>query len=102
MPRHSLVWTGEVEGRGVNDSISRNEAYDWALRHGLYDPYGFAVHYDHLWESAPDLTQEARRWQRRHLQERKQRFEKQAEELRRKIEIVNAELERNETERFEG
>lgn len=84
----------------MNDSISRSEAYDWARRHGLYDPYGFAVHYDYLWESAPDLAQEARRWQRRHLLERKQRLEEQAEELRQQIRILHADLERNETREF--
>lgn len=82
------------------DSAERSETYGWARRHGLYEPYDFAIQYDHLWGGMEDVIEAARRWQRRHLTERKKRLEGELAELRRRIEIVDAHLERNETEEF--
>lgn len=85
----------------LNDSPERNETYAWARRHGLRDPYDFAIHHEELWGDKAALAERARRWERDHLLDRKRRIEEEIKELQRRIEIVENGLERIETYEYD-
>lgn len=46
----------------MRDGEERNRTYDWARRHGLCDPYNFALHYSRLWGDPAELAEVARLW----------------------------------------
>ena len=77
-----------------NDSQERMKTYGWARQHGLNDPYDFAIQYEEYWGDKERLAELARAWERQHLLERRRRLEEDAEELRRRIELVDNGLER--------
>lgn len=77
----------------LNDSAERSSLYAWARRHGLNDPYDFAIQYEEYWGDKERLAELARAWERRHLLARRARLEEQAEKLRRDIERVDNILE---------
>lgn len=83
-----------------NVEAGRDETYGWARRHSLFEPYDFSIYYDHLWDDKAELAKAARRWQQEHLLERKRALEEQMAELQRRMEILDADLERNEVEEF--
>jgi hypothetical protein len=83
------------------ESAARSETYAWARRHGLHDPYDFAIHCEDLWGDKAELAERARRWERDHLLGRKGRIEEEIKELRRKAEIVENGLERIETYEYD-
>jgi hypothetical protein len=76
------------------DSVERNETYGWARRHGLHDPYDFAIMYEEEWGNKERLAERARQWERDHLLNRKKRIEDEMEGLHRKLEIIESGLER--------
>jgi hypothetical protein len=76
------------------DSVERNETYGWARRHGLHDPYDFAIMYEDHWGDKERLAERARQWERDHLLNRKKRIEEQMEELRRNLGLIESGLER--------
>jgi hypothetical protein len=84
-------------GDVIGDSVERSETYAWARRHGLHDPYDFAITYEDTWGAKEELAECARRWERKHLMDRKQRIEEEMKELRRKAETIENGLERIET-----
>lgn len=85
----------------MDDNAKRSETYAWARRHGLYDPYDFAIIYEELWGDKAKLVERARQWERKHLLDRKQRIGKEIEEMRRKVEIIENGLERIETYEYD-
>lgn len=83
-----------------SDSSERTKTYDWARRHGLYDPYSFAVFNEELWDDNEALAERARRWERDRLLDRKRDMEGRIDELRREVELIESSLERNEEKDF--
>jgi hypothetical protein len=76
------------------DSVERNQTYEWARRHGLHDPYDFAIMYEDYWGDKERLIELARQWMRDHLLNRKKRIEEQIDELRRNLVLIESGLER--------
>ncbi|MFE0472670.1 hypothetical protein ACFW2V_13745 [Streptomyces sp. NPDC058947] len=72
------------------DSTERNKTYGWARRHGLHDPYDFAITHEEHWGNKERLAELARQWERDRLRSRRERIKQQIEELRRELELVES------------
>lgn len=86
----------------MSDDAERDATYGWARRQSLRKPYDFAIYYGHLWDEKAALVEAARRWERDLLHEVEADIEEKIAELRRELEIVKNDLERNETKEFGG
>lgn len=76
------------------DSVERNDLYAWARRHGLHDPYDFAIMHEEHWGDREYLVDRARQWERDRLLDRKERIKEEIEELNRKLALIETGLQR--------
>lgn len=82
------------------DTAARNELYSWAMRHGLFEPYDFAICHEEHHGDRDALARYARSWQDRHLRSRLRDLEAKREELQRNISNLHDTLRHNEERKF--
>lgn len=82
------------------DSPERMDLYDFAMRHGMHDPWDFSIMNEGLHGDLERLHQAARDWEARHLKERRAQLVARRDELNYRIELIDTTLKDNEERGF--